>query len=215
MTTFNDEDYFRLRITPLIQDEENLHELEAKIKKYFTNNKYVAVVCCRELSERDKIHYHLGFHCGDKKEQVRDNFRKHFHHDIAPKTGYSFSEDRCLSPQRYRRYCAKGNGPKEAPVILMWQALLDEPSITELHETFWKENEHYRAKTVWEKVRLLAARPTCSMDEMVSSCLQLHCDNNMPVDTYRMKAKLKSIWCSRDADYFRKTKDELMFLMES
>lgn len=214
MTNFQDADYFRLRITPLEQDEKKLQKLEDKLKTYFSNERYVAVVCCRETSAKDKLHYHLGFHCADTKDKVRDNFRKHFNNDIAPRTGYSFSEDRCLSAEKYRRYCAKGNGPNEQPIIIIWQALINEPSIQELHDTFWKNNEHYRQTAVWDKLRLLAASPTCSLDDLVTSCLQLHCDNNMPVDTYRITAKLRTIWASRSADYFRKIKEDILFKLE-
>lgn len=202
-------DYFRLRVTPLEQDEKKLRDFEERLRTYFAQETFTAIGACREYSIKDTLHYHIGFYSTEKRTRVTDNFRKHFVDDIGiGNRAYSFGEDRTLNVDAYRRYMCKGASPAEIPIIIFWQARINEPSIRELHDQFWKNNEQYRGRAAWDKIRQIA--PTSNTRDLVTNAIQILAQHNLDIDVYRVAAKIRSILCATDTDTFHNTVNEVL-----
>lgn len=104
-------------------------------------------------------------------------------------------EEKTLDDEAYLRYMCKGanadDGTKSPPRII-WKYALD-IDVKKLHDDFWSLNQKYTAKVIWDMIYTMNG----TIKDKIHELLRLLSQNKMPIDTYRICAKLRSMLCAQ------------------
>lgn len=113
-----------------------------------------AVICTREYSDNDTTnpHYHIALRTPEVTQETVRNWVKSILPPSAQRSDFATSEWK--DDDRYLRYCCKGpnwhnitkgdeKDPK--PPVVIFKMLLS-PTVEELHNDFWKENQITKPK---------------------------------------------------------------------